>query len=203
MYGIITLFATIALAQPYPFAPRHNTFMNVFMVTLPTIMLTLFPPQPRTRVNPKKFWRNTLFPTIPMALISGATVTLTYVYAVSSLHLSYTSAGTISVVVATLLGINMVFRSLQMLAVVMTKSLYLARLLYIGTALVIASISFGFTFTRDFFDFARPSIDQLLRIWPIALLVIAAVTAQIAWAGIIKRRLIKNSPASEANTTPH
>lgn len=191
MYGVLTLLATIIAVQPYPFAPRHNTFMNVFMVTLPTIMLTLFPPRPRHSVNPRRFWHNTLFPTIPMALISGVAVTLTYLYAIDFLGLSYTAAGTVSVVVATVLGANMVFQAPRMLAVVASKTLRLARILYIAIAIIVASASFGFTISREFFDFARPTPEQFVQIWPVALLIVAAITAQYAWAGIVKKRLIK------------
>lgn len=192
MYGIITLLSTIALAEPYPFAPRHNTFMNVFMVTLPTIMLTLFPPRPRVRINPKDFWRNTLLPTIPMALVSGITVTLAYLYAVDYMHLKHSTAGTVSVMVATIMGISMVFRAPQMLAVVATKSLQFARGIYIALALVIASASFGITFARDFFDFTRPTWEQFVNTWPVWLLVVVAIIIHYAIAGIARSVIIKN-----------
>lgn len=191
MYGVLTLLATIIAVQPYPFAPRHNTFMNVFMVTLPTIMLTLFPPRPRQNINPRHFWSNTLFPTIPMALVSGLAVSLTYLYAIDHLKLSYMAAGTISVVVATILGANMVFQAPRMLAVMATRTLRLARILYICIALLVASASFGFTISRDFFDFARPTLSQFIHTWPIWLLIVSAVTIQYAWAGIVKKRLLE------------
>lgn len=188
MYGIFTLLATIIVVHPYPFAPRHNTFMNVFMVTLPTIMLTIFPPRPRQTVNPLHFWRHTLFPTIPMAVISGFAVTLTYLYATDYLKLSYMAAGTISVVVATILGANMVFQAPRMLAVMATRTLRLARVLYIVVALLVASASFGFTISRDFFDFARPTPAQFIHAWPIILIIVSATMAQYAWASIVKKR---------------
>ena len=190
MYGVLTLLATIIAVQPYPFAPRHNTFMNIFMVALPTIMLTLFPPRPRQSVNPRRFWHNTLFPTIPMALISGVAVTLTYLYAIDFLGLSYAAAGTVSVIVATILGANMVFQAPRMLAVIASKTLRLARILYIAIAIIVASASFGFTISREFFDFACPAPEQFVQIWPVALLIVAALTAQYAWAGIVKKRLL-------------
>lgn len=188
MYGVLTLLATIIAVQPYPFAPRHNTFMNVFMVTLPTIMLTLFPPQPRHSINPRRFWHNTLFPTIPMALISGVAVTLTYLYAVEFLKLSYPAAGTVSVVVATLMGAHMVFQAPRMLAVVATRTLRLARILYVIAAVIVASVSFGFTISREFFDFARPTPEQFVQIWPVTLIVALALVAQCAWASIVRKR---------------
>lgn len=191
LYGIFTLLATIITVHPYPFAPRHNTFMNLFMVTLPTIMLTLFPPQPRQTVNPLHFWRHTLFPTIPMALITGTAVTSTYLYATDYLHLSAMAAGTISVVVATMLGANMVFQAPRMLAVVSTRSLQLARILYLIAGAIVAYASFGFTISRDFFDFARPSLSQVEHVWVIALILIAAIAAQHALAGAAERRLVK------------
>lgn len=193
MYGVLVLLATILTMHPYPFAPRHNTFMNVFMVTLPTIMLTLFPPRPRDNVSPKEYWKNTLYPTIPMAIVSGLAVTLTYLYATDHLKLSYMAAGTISVVVATILGANMVFQAPRMLAVVPTKSLRLARTLYIVAASMVAYISFGFTISRDFFDFARPTPEQFIHTWPIALIIVSAGVAQYAWASIVKRRLLNKS----------
>lgn len=193
MYGVLTLLATIVAVHPYPFAPRHNTFMNVFMVTLPTIMLTLFPPRPRQNINPRHFWSNTLFPTIPMALVSGLAVSLTYLYSIDYLRLSYMAAGTISVVVATILGANMVFQAPRMLAVMATRTLRLARILYICIALLVASASFGFTISRDFFDFARPTPEQFIHTWPIALIIVSAGVAQYAWASIVKRRLLNKS----------
>ena len=193
IYGVFTLLATIIAAQPYPFAPRHNTFMNVFMVTLPTAMLTLFPPKPRKNINPRRFWNDTLIPTIPMAIISGLAVTLTYLYAVDSLRLTYMAAGTISVIVATILGINMVFQAPRMLAVVVTRSLRLASILYICIAVIISGASFGFTISRDFFDFARPTFTQLGQIWPILLLIVSAIAAQYAWAGIVQKRLLRQN----------
>lgn len=193
IYGVFTLLATMIAIHPYPFAPRHNTFMNVFMVTLPTIILTLFPPRARQNINPRLFWRNTLLPTIPMAVVSGIAVTLTYLYTIDSLKLSYMAAGTISVVVATILGANMVFQAPRMLGVVATHTLRLARILYICIALVVASASFGFTISRDFFDFARPTLSQFVHTWPIALVIISAVTIQYVWAGIVKKRLLDKS----------
>ncbi len=53
IYGVILLLTTLALGLRFPFDPRHITFMNIFLVTLPTIMWTLFPPSPQHRVQPK------------------------------------------------------------------------------------------------------------------------------------------------------
>ncbi len=190
MYGILTLLATIIAVQPYPFAPRHNTFMNVFMVTLPTIMVTLFPPRPRQTVNPLHFWRDTLVPTIPLAVISGAAVTTAYIYCANVLHLSFTAASTMSVVVATILGANVVFQAPRLLAVLPSRSLKLAGILYIVAGLAVATASFGLTISRDFFDFARPNIAQAEHVWPIALIVVAALAMQYAWAGIVKKHVL-------------
>lgn len=190
MYGVFTLLATILLVHPYPFAPRHNTFMNVFMVTLPTIMLTLFPPQPRRSINPKSYWQSTLLPTIPMAIVTGIAVTLTYIYAIDYLKLPYSTAGTLSVVVATVLGANMVFQAPRMLAVVATKKLRLAQSLYVTAAVIVGLLSFGLTISRNFFDFTRPTPEQFIRTWPVWLVIIAALVIQYAIASIAKRKLL-------------
>lgn len=190
IYGVFTLLATMVLVQPYPFAPRHNTFMNVFMVTLPTIMLTLFPPKPSHTINPRHYWRDTLLPTIPMAITSGIAVTLTYMYAIDTLKLPYATAGTISVVVATILGANMVFQAPRMLAVVATRSLRLARTVYVIAAIIVAGVSFGFTISRNFFDFTRPTPEQFIHTWPVWLLIIAALATQYAIASIARQRLL-------------
>ncbi len=190
MYGIFTLLATIIAIQPYPFAPRHNTFMNILMVTLPTVMLTLFPPIPRQHITPKRFWRSTLYPTILMAVISGIAVTSTYLYTVNTLKLPSAAASTVSVIVATIFGINMVFQAPRMLAVKATSTLRLARILYVCIAIVVVSASFGLTISRDFFDFTRPTFAQLAHTWPIVFIIIIGITFQHIWAGTLKRRLI-------------
>jgi cation-transporting P-type ATPase E len=55
----------------YPYSPRHITFMNIFLVTMPTLMWTLFSPTPKHRINPKRFWHDTLLAVTPIALITG------------------------------------------------------------------------------------------------------------------------------------
>lgn len=59
------------------FAAPHYIY-EYFLVTMPTLMWTLFPPTPKHRTNPKRFWHDTLLAVTPIALITGVTVAFTY-----------------------------------------------------------------------------------------------------------------------------
>jgi cation-transporting P-type ATPase E len=169
IFGIVLLLSTLAMGMMYPFEPRHVTFMNIFLVTLPTLMWTLFPPVPQHRVNPKHFWRDTLKAVAPIAMISGIAVTFTY-WAISNLYPgSRDDIATTMVIVATFFGIYLVFLASRMLGVANNNSARMSRFLYIFTAIVISVASFGSGFLRDFFDFTQPN---WLYLWP-ALLVMA------------------------------
>lgn len=52
--------------------------MNIFLVTTPTIMWTLFTPIPRRRISPRHYWKDTLFAVMPIAILSGLAVTVSY-----------------------------------------------------------------------------------------------------------------------------
>lgn len=186
IYGVVLLVGTLALGITYPFEPRHITFMNIFLVTMPTIMWTLFPPSPTHRINPKRFWKDTLLAVMPIAILSGVVVLAAYALLRAMHPDNLPGVATTTVVIATFFGIYLVFLASKMLNVVYDRSAKLARALYILAALFVASISFGFGFTRDFFDFTGPTWQNS---WPILLLMVNVALLQWWIAGKAAKRL--------------
>lgn len=178
IYGVVLLFLVLILGMPHPFAPRHITFMNIFLVTMPTIMWTLFPPESRYRINPKKFWRDTLFSIIPIATITGIAVTLTYWLLAQFYPQNQAKISTMTVIVATIFGIHLVFLVSKLLKIKVTKLAHQARLLYAISIAVVALLIFITTPLRQFFDFTMPDISMML---------IAGITTIL---GIVAQRLI-------------
>ena len=164
--------------MPHPFAPRHITFMNIFLVTMPTIMWTLFPPESRHRINPKKFWRDTLFSVIPIATITGIAVTLTYWLLAQFYPQNQAKISTMTVIVATIFGIHLVFLVSKLLKIKVTKLAHQARLLYAISIAIVALLIFIITPLRQFFDFTIPDVSMML---------IAGMTTIL---GIVAQRLI-------------
>ena len=177
IYGVTLLLATILINMNYPYSPRHITFMNIFLVTMPTLMWTLFPPVPKHRINPKRFWHDTLLAVTPIALITGATVAFTYWITSVMFPGHAAEVATMTVLTATLFGVYLVFLVGIMLDVAIDKSAKRARLLYLLSVVVVAAGSFGFGFLRDFFDFTVPN---LFIMWP-AVGVIAIVMIAQWW----------------------
>lgn len=173
IYGVVLLLSTMLVGLNYPYAPRHITFLNIFLVTMPTIMWTLFPPRPRHRVNPAHFWRDTLRAVAPIALLTGLTVVFTYWSGVTLHPHQATEAATMTVLTATFFGIYLVFLVGPMLGVVLDKRAHLARTLYMAGVLFVTLVSFGIEPLRQFFDFTVPNI---ILLWPgIAVVVIVAL----------------------------
>lgn len=185
-YAVVLLLTTLILGMTYPFAPRHVTFMNIFLVSLPTLMWTLFPPSPQHRINPMHFWRDTLFAVLPIAAISGVVVTVFYWFASRAYPHDELGVATSTVLVATFFGVYMVFIASLLLGVVYDRAARLARLGYIVAVIVVAVISFGFALTRNFFDFTTPAF---LYIWPAVLMVILAAMVQYQLALRVGKRL--------------
>mgnify|MGYP000955992027 FL=1 len=179
IYGVVLLLSTMLVGLNYPYAPRHITFLNIFLVTMPTIMWTLFPPRPRHRVNPAHFWRDTLQAVAPIALLTGLTVAFTYWSGVTLHPHQAAEAATMTVLTATFFGIYLVFLVGPMLGVVLDKRAHLARTLYLAGVLFVTLVSFGIEPLRQFFDFTMPNITLL---WPgiAAIIIVAAVQWQIA-----------------------
>ena len=173
IYGVVLLLSTMLVGLNYPYAPRHITFLNIFLVTMPTIMWTLFPPRPRHRVNPAHFWRDTLQAVAPIALLTGLTVAFTYWSGVTLHPHQAAEAATMTVLTATFFGIYLVFLVGPMLGVVLDKRAHLARTLYMAGVLFVTLVSFGIEPLRQFFDFTVPNI---ILLWPgIAVVVIVAL----------------------------
>lgn len=175
IYGIVLLMTTLILGVVYPFEPRHVTFMNIFLVTLPTVMWTLFPPIPTYKISPKRFWWDTLAPVAPIAAISGVVVALVYLRLLALHPENIEGVATSTVLIATFFGIYLVFLVGKMFKAVNNRTAKLARLLYILIVIFVVTISFGFGVTRDFFDFTVPAWREA---WPLLLLVGFAVLLQ-------------------------
>ena len=175
IYGVVLLLSTMLVGLNYPYAPRHITFLNIFLVTMPTIMWTLFPPRPRHRVNPVHFWRDTLQAVTPIALLTGLTVAFTYWSGVTLHPNQAAEAATMTVLTATFFGIYLVFLVGPMLGVVLDKRAHLARMLYMAGVLLVTLVSFGIEPLRQFFDFTMPNITLL---WPGIAVVVPVALAQ-------------------------
>ena len=175
IYGVVLLLSTMLVGLNYPYAPRHITFLNIFLVTMPTIMWTLFPPRPCHRVNPAHFWRDTLRAVAPIALLTGLTVAFTYWSGVTLHPHQAAEAATMTVLTATFFGIYLVFLVGPMLGVVLDKRAHLARTLYLAGVLFVTLVSFGIEPLRQFFDFTMPNVALL---WPGIAVVIPVALVQ-------------------------
>lgn len=191
IYGVVLLLATLVFGLIYPFEPRHITFMNIFLVTLPTLMWTLFPPYPRHRLSPRFFWRDTLFAVGPIAILSGLAVTITY----SVLNLVHpenpSGVSTTTVLVATFFGVYLVFLVPRMFDVKNNRTTRLARLLYILAVIVVIIPSFGLGIVRNFFDFTTPAWQDT---WLLFVLIVAVAILQWRIAQRAGDRLKRREP---------
>ena len=175
IYGLVLLAVTLVLGVIHPYAPRHITFLNIFLVTMPTIMWTLFPPRSHHRINPHNFWRDTLGAVTPIALVSGVAVSITYLMLRTMQPHDQDTVSTMTVLVATFFGVYLVFLVGPMLGVVLDRRAKTARMLYIAAALLVASTSFAVPLLRRFFDFTIPT---LAMIGPVAGVVVIAALLQ-------------------------
>jgi len=191
IYGVVLLLSTLLLGIVYPFEPRHITFMNIFLVTLPTLMWTLLPPVPRHRLSPRFFWRDTLLAVAPIAVLSGAVVTITYTMLRIIHPTNLVGVSTTTVIVATFFGIYLVFLVPRMFDVKNNRNARLARLLYILSVTFVLIPSFGFSFVRDFFDFTTPAWQDT---WPLLVIIIATAMVQWKIANSAGVRLKKREP---------
>ncbi len=186
IYGVVLLLGTLLLGMTYPFMPRHITFMNIFLVSLPTVMWTIFPPMSPHRANPRNFWQDTLQAVAPIAVITGLTVTFTY-WILSLVYPERTvQVATMTVLTATFFGVYMVFLTARMLGVTFNKTAKKARLLYLVAVMFVALTSFSFGFMRDFFDFSLP---QVWILWPAVGVIALAAMGQWDLAKRARRRL--------------
>ena len=186
IYGVILLLSTLALSLHFPFDPRHITFMNIFLVTLPTIMWTLFPPSPQHRVQPKHFWHDTLLAVTPIALLTGATITFSYWLMVQLHAPNHADIRTMTVIITVFFGVYLVFLASRMLGVIYDTAAKTARWLYLAAVVSVAFLTLGFDLGRNFFDFTKPSWHYL---WPVILLIIIVALVQYKLASIAGNKL--------------
>jgi len=191
IYGVILLLSTLVMGVVYPFGPRHITFMNIFLVTLPTLMWAIFTPSPRHRLSPRFFWRDTLLAVAPIAVLSGFAVTLTYTV-LRVIHPSdMQGVSTTTVIISTLFGIFLVFLVPYMFDVRYNRKAKLANIFYVLAVLLIVIPSFGVGFIRDFFDFTTPSWQQA---WPLFVAIIGIAILQLKIATMAGRRFRSRKP---------
>ena len=191
IYGVVLLLSTLAFGLVYPFEPRHITFMNIFLVTLPTLMWTLFAPLPRHRLSPRFFWRDTLVAVSPIAALSGIVVTITYTVLRIMHPTDIQGVSTTTVIIATFFGVYLVFLVPRMFDVKNDRTARLARLLYILSVSFVLISSFGLSLVRDFFDFTTPAWQNT---WPLLGLIVATAIWQWQIAGQAGRRLKQREP---------
>lgn len=176
IFGLVLILTTLAFGIVYPFEPRHITFMNIFLVTLPTIMWTLFPPSPNHRLSPRHFWRDTLLAVVPISVLSGIMITSAYIILHAMHPADPYGVSTTTVIVATFFGIYLVYIAPRMFDVKNNKKAQMARILYTLTVIAVVLPSFGLNFLRDFFDFSMPVGKTS---WPLLILIIC--TALLQW----------------------
>jgi len=190
IFGVVLLLTTLVLGLRYPFDPRHVTFMNIFLVTLPTLMWTLAPPKPLHKVNPRRYWRDTLYAVIPFATISGLAVVISYLLVLHIYPHAHEKVTTMVVLVATFFGVYLVFLAPRMLGVASTRQSLYARIGYMLAVAIIGVETFRLGFLRTFFNFAKPSWDYAL---PLLILVLIAATAQYLLANYAGKQLLRNN----------
>ena len=163
--GLTILFVSLSLGIDYPFLPRHITYMNFILVTLPTILTTLFPPIPVGKINPQNFWRDTLHNIAPIAVLSGFAVSMIYVVMISDLENPSLNQirGVLAtvVVVAAYFGVFVTILGEKMLSSKLIRNTIYRRVLYILVTALFTGAVFGSRLLRDFFEFNLPSIEKI------------------------------------------
>lgn len=186
IYGVVLLLSTMVLGIVYPFEPRHITFMNIFLVTMPTIMWTFFTPYPLHRLSPRYFWKDTLLAVAPIAALSGVVAAVTYAMLLALHPNNPDGVSTTTVIIAIFFGVYLVFLVPRMFAVVNSRKSRFVRLLYVAIVIAILVPGFGIGFVRDFFDFTVPAWRGAL---PLLLVIITTAVLQWEIAGNAGRRL--------------
>lgn len=163
--GLTILFVTLALGIDYPFLPRHITYMNFILVTLPTILTTIFPPIPSQKINPQSFWRDTLGNITPIAILSGFAVSLIYIVMLSSFENPNTAQlrGLLAtvVVVTAYFGVFVTILSEKMLNSKSIKNTLRRHAIYIFGTVLFSLAVFGSNVLREFFEFNLPSLEKI------------------------------------------
>jgi len=186
IFGLVLILTTLLFGFVYPLEPRHITFINILLVTIPTLMWTLFPPSPQHRLSPRHFWRNTLLAVTPIAVLSGVMITSAY----TLLHLMHPKdamgVSTTTVIIATFFGVYLVYLVPKMFNVRNNRKSQIARILYTVTVLAVISVSFGFDYFRDFFNFSMPAGRST---WPLLIMIFGTAILQWIIAGQAGKRI--------------
>lgn len=187
IYGVVLLFITLAINELYPFMPRHITFMNIFMVTMPTLLWTALPPNTKERINPRLFWKRTLGRIAPIAVMSGTAVAFTYWWFLQSIppgsEADFMAVSTSTVITATLIGMFIVFLVPYLFHARHNRAVTYMRIFYVAGAIAVAGGAFGITFAREFFDFVLPAWQHA---WVPALVVAGVILAQRKLVGVLR-----------------
>jgi cation-transporting ATPase E len=191
IFGVVLLLSTLAFGLVYPFDPRHVTFMGIFLVTMPTLMWTLFPPSPRHRLSPKYFWKDTLLAVAPISALSGIMITASYAWLKMMHPLDRHGVSTVTVMIATFFGIYLVYLVPRMFDVRNTRKSQIARALYTLGVFIVIIPSITFSFTRNFFNFSLPT---WYNVWPILFVILATAILQWVIATEAGRRLRSREP---------
>ena len=97
---------------------------------------------------------------------------------------------TVTVLTATFFGVYAVFLVALMSGVVLDKKAKIARLLYLIAVIIVALLSFGTEFAREFFDFSKPTVWIL---WPAMAVIILAAILQWQLANDRRRKILLTS----------
>ena len=182
--GVTILLMTILMSIDYPFLPRHVTFINFILVTLPTVLVTLFPFRPKQKINPSNFWKDTLLAILPISIISGIAIPVMY-WAILNLRIfggdSVISEDISTVMVAAMafFGALMTYSASIILNTSFTERTKIGGLIYIIAVGLFTAISFGSTFIRNFFNFDLANIRNWLFVGAVVLAV-SAVQIRLA-----------------------
>ena len=190
--GVTILLTTMIVGLNYPFLPRHVTYINVILVTLPTVIVTLFPPEPIHRINPKYFWKDTLVSIAPIAVLSGLSISVIYwimniLNTSNGFVLSNIQITTATAVIAGYFGALMMFISGIILDFGKGRNAFWkGRMIYLSLISVFSFIIFQSDTLSSFFSFSLPKFQS----WFFATFILVIVTlAQLAIAKFMRDKI--------------
>lgn len=189
--------------------------MNFILVTLPTILTTLWPPIPTQKINPKDFWRDTLLKIAPIAVLTGVAISVIYVGLILPFNAEFVNLETFRQLVAhfdrplleilpqnesqlrgilaTVVICTAYFGFLigilgeKLLNSRVTKNTWIRRMIYLAVTAAFTLIVFGVPFLRKFFEFNLPSHQ---KIWLVLGVVLVTSFLQIC---LMKKRKNQHS----------
>ena len=175
--GVTILFTTMIAGVNYPFLPRHITYMNFILVTMPTVLTTLFPPIPKAKINPKNFWRDTLYSIMPVAILSGLAISFIYVSLYIKVGGDFASRPIMHGILATVeiatawFGVFATILSEIFLGSKPSKNNKIRRTIYIIGTLIFTGVIFSAPILREFFEFNLPNISQFWFVCAVIILI--------------------------------